>query len=334
MISHVVVKLVTPTMVGGARARQCDDPPTLRPPSVRGQLRFWSRAIGDRALEEDLWGHEQYGQRVRILGALSKDNYWRGGRLSKPRLARLLGPSGRHGASDVDMVPPGDEVCLRFGIPGDLELDRLRAVLWTWLHLGSVGRRSRRGYGSLQWLPSKGDIFADTDWPQLWPIYHLRDPRSLKAYLDEGLRRVCKTLGRPDEKPRRAADGDQLFTLDQVFVGRVLEGTWQASNSPRRSVGEILEQILHGLNEAGREQGCRHPEPLQLGRANPRLPSPMLWRCFARHDGRAFIPVMTWFPHEFSHSSFPQLTEAGGVYRYLNEELGFKTSLTGGMLAV
>ena len=69
MIGHLVVELVTPAMIGGAEARKLDNPPTLRPPSLRGHLRFWSRALGGEELARELWGSVDTGQRVRLLGA-------------------------------------------------------------------------------------------------------------------------------------------------------------------------------------------------------------------------------------------------------------------------
>jgi hypothetical protein len=312
MIGHLVVELVTPAMIGGAVARQCDDPPSLRPPSLRGHLRFWSRALGGEALEKDLWGDEALGQRVRLLSVP---------RLSKEPREALLIPSKRYKAQ---MVPPGDQVPLRFGIPQGLALDRLQAVLWTWLHLGTVGRRSRRGYGSLQWRPSQDDLLAD--WPPLWPQHHLATKATLESYLKAGLTKVGAILGRPGSGPR--ASGDTLTTLDQVFVGEELPGVWEAAGGPARGVGEALESIVHGLNEIARGTD---PDRSQLGSANPRLPSPILWRLFPVAGKPAFLPLMTWFPRNYPGP--PRLDRSGKVYDYLHNHLRFEKSLTGNDLA-
>lgn len=316
MIGHLVVELVTPVMIGGAEARKLDSPPTLRPPSLRGHLRFWSRALGGEELAQELWGSVDTGQRVRILGAP---------RLTKSPKEALLIPSKNYKAW---MVPPGDQVILRFEVPDSVPRDKLEAVLWTWLHLGTVGRRSRRGYGSLQWRPSEGDLLAG--WPPLWPSHHLKSNETLEKYLEAGLTKAGSICGRPGRQDRQ--ETQSLDTLDQVFVGRKeLHGQWEAAGGPARGVGESLESIVHGLNEKAR--GDEPDDRRQLGSADPRLPSPILWRFFPVPGKAAFRPVMTWFPTGYEPDVPVKLDPSRGVFKHLYEKFGFKTSLTGNGLA-
>ena len=313
MIGHLVVKLITPAMIGGAVARECDDPPVLRPPSLRGHLRFWSRALKDD-LDKELWGEVERGQRVRLLGIQPFT--------SETKTAILI-PSKQGKAS---MIPPGEQALLRFGIPGDVNLAELQAVLWTWLHLGSVGRRSRRGYGSLLWLPSQDDLL--TGWPPLWPSHHLKSNEALERYLEAGLTKVGSICERPGRQDRQ--ETQSLDTLDQVFVGKELPGVWQASAAPQSSRGN-LEAITHGRNEDARGAD---PDRSQLGSANPRrLPSPILWRFFPVPGKAAFRPVMTWFPSSYGPAAPVKLNRSGGVFTYLHDQLGFEKSLTGNGLA-
>jgi hypothetical protein len=321
VIGHLVVELVTPAMIGGAMARQCDDPPTLRPPSLRGHLRFWSRALGGKKLADELWGDVDSGQRVRLLGAQ---------RLTRKPQDAILIPSTNTWAS---MVPPGDQVVLRFGIPDGISLPHLQAVLWTWLHLGTVGRRSRRGYGSLQWRPSEDDLLAG--WPPLWPSHHLKSSPALKTYLEAGLLQVGSVCGRPDRTARQATDG--LLTLDQVFVGKELPGEWQASKKSARGGGgggESLESIVHGLTDTDAARGAGL-DRIQLGSAKlSRCPSPILWRLFPMAGKAAFLPVMTWFPTGYKPSGPVRLDRSEGTFKYLHGELGFDKSVAGNDLAV
>lgn len=317
MIGHLVVELLTPVMIGGADARALDKPPTLRPPSLRGHLRFWSRALGGEDLAEELWGSVNTGQRAQFLGPqpLTK----------KPKEALLI-PSRGYKAF---MVPPGDQVVLRLWIPDSVPRDRLQAVLWTWLHLGTIGRRSRRGYGSVQWVPSEGDLLAG--WPPLWPSHHLKSKEDLRTYLETGLTKVGSICRRPGRHDRQ--NTEFLDTLDQVFVGeKDLLGKWEADGGPAHGVGESLESIVHGLNEKGRGADPAHPDRRQLGSASPRLPSPMMWRFFPIPGKAAFRPVLTWFPTGYK-STPVRLDRSGKVFHHLSEKFGFERSLAGGDLA-
>lgn len=326
MIRDLRVELVSPAMIGGAVKNDCDEPPTLRPPSLRGHLRFWSGALGGTELSDPLWGTTESGQKVRILLARS---FGRGGRLAEPRLASLI-PSRNF---RTRMIPPGDTVLVRFAVPDAALLPRLQAVVWTWLHLGAVGRRSRRGFGSLRWQPSEGDLLSD--WPPLWPSHHLTNGEALEEYLKVGLARVQKVLGVPGTEPRSGGHHDRLRTQDQVFVGKELAGRWDAvqGGGPTYTTAE-LESALHGLNERHRGDD---PERLQLGSGQPRRPSPMMWRTFPVHGRSAVLPVMTWFPYGYEDGEIPRLDPdsgggQGGLYDYLHGRLGFEYSLTGGAL--
>lgn len=308
-MSHdLVVELVSPTMIGGSKARQCDDPPRLRPPSLRGHLRFWARALGGSKLEEELFGDLERGQRAQIIFARAVGE---GGNLPTPEQALLI-PSRN---ARTDMIPPGGRVHVRFRIPSEVALSELRAVVWTWLHLGSVGRRSRRGYGSLQWIPSKDDLLAD--WPPLWKSEHLENRESLEDYLRIGLRMVAGTLGAP-LNGARGPDHSRLVTCDQVFVGARIDAVWDIEGGTG-----ALEQRLHGLNEEGRG-GTQEAD--QLGHANnSRLPSPMMWRVFPVPGG-GYRPVMTWFPYGYPAGSNPRIPSVSELADYLRT-LGFDESL-------
>lgn len=306
----LVLELASPTMIGGAEARQCDDPPRLRPPSLRGALRFWARALGGPRLEGELFGDTELGQRTQILFARGDGD---GGNLPPPEEALLI-PSRN---ATAPMVPPGSRVHVRFRVPEPVELPKLQAVIWTWLHLGSIGRRSRRGYGSPLWIPSEDDLLDG--WPPLWTPEHLESKDSLEKYLTSGLQKVEAELGAPGKDPRASTD-TQLATRDQVFVGERIDAEWNIRSGTRD-----LEDLLHGRNE--RDRGDAR-EADQLGRAtNPRLPSPMMWRVYPAPEG-GYLPVMTWFPHNYPTGEYPEVPTNSALSEYLNK-FGFQDSLIG-----
>jgi len=307
VIHHVDVDLVSPAMIGGSRARELDAPLNLRPPSVRGQLRFWARALSSgepRALETELFGSTETGQRIVSLPTLAS-----AGASDRPLFPRKEGKY----QSVTRMIEPGASFRMRFRIDDPNLVDRFRAVLWAWLHLGTVGRRARRGYGSLLWRPSDGDALEG--FPVLDRGEALASREDLEAYLRLGLAAVRGRLGVPKEKGARVTGGwFQLRSLDQVFVGERLPVTYS------RQV-DGLEDLLHGLG--GRPSSGEGDEMGRMG--NARLASPMLWRVFPA-AGAGYFTVMTWSPQ-----GGVQLEEGASMHNYLQEDLKLSHSLSKGL---
>ncbi len=310
------VQLVSPARPGGCKRRELDSPPSLRPPAVRGMLRFWSRALGGpkpRDLEAHLWGDTKLGQRVAILAPQSlvpsREPY--------TVLQRGTLPDGRERkAVTLPMLAPGQTAVLRFRIPGVVDLREIQAVVWTWLHLGTIGWRARRGYGSLLWCPEPGDLlggFVDFD-----PAQDLADPSKLAAYLKRGLAKVAAVLGAPDPSAsRQPSEWFRLASFDQVFVGNVLHKSYGGS-------GLGMEHALHGLNP--RDRG--RDNVLEMGDTRPRQASPMLWRVFpCKGEGAGYIPVLTWSPLKATCI----MPSSGQMATYL-AGLGFSSSLAGNLL--
>lgn len=307
MMTHVCVNLISPTMIGGQDTQACDDPPTLRVPSIRGMLRFWTRALAGgspRQAESDIWGSTETGQGVSVLCT---------GALPSPRRHLVIRVNVDHGAVRPPMVQPGlERVHIRFRLPDPQLLPRLRAVVWTWLHLGSIGRRARRGYGSLQWVPETGDLLSE--FIDFKPEKDLASRDTLRTYLAKGLTKTLEIHPPMLVPDRVTGDWFRLQTPDQVFVGRELPDGYDPA-------GGSTEQTLHGLAEDSR--GHAHGE---LGSsAKPRHASPMMWRVFRLATGK-LVPVMTWSP--LRTASVPP----SGLHDYLTSNLGISRSLAGNPL--
>jgi hypothetical protein len=101
VIGHLVVKLVTPAMIGGAVARQCDDPPTLRP------------SEGDLLAE---WPPLWPGHHLKSSEALEK--YLEAG---FPKVASICGRPGRQARQETDELITRDQVFVGGEIRGGWE---------------------------------------------------------------------------------------------------------------------------------------------------------------------------------------------------------------------
>jgi CRISPR type III-B/RAMP module RAMP protein Cmr1 len=320
MIKTLRVNLIMPAIIGGANSRKLDTPLLLRPPAVRGMLRFWTRALAGgagmseaqmREIEGKLWGDTRYGQGIRILAPTSVFT-------KSAKMFLFPHKSTEQKKSKTDMIQPDQEAVLRFGIPPHVldEMNKIKAVVWTWLHLGSIGKRARRGYGSLLWMKEADDLlegFVDFKLER-----DFASETALANYLKRGLAKVKSAWGAPIASASRSTyDFYKLATIDQVFVGSQLREGRIILDAVTDNRGGVLE-LIHGSRASGRGK--------ELGNSSPRLASPMMWRLFKLNTG-GYVPVLTWSPREMS-----SLPAGSAIYGYLNGKLGFGNSLDGNPL--
>jgi CRISPR-associated protein Cmr1 len=170
--STLLLEVVTPIFGGGTKPRDVDEVDVIRVPSIRGNLRFWWRALqapkfaDPKALfdaESSLWGCAASGDPARSSP--------KSGRSSVDAVLRIL---AAHDAFDQDDVnprsdtsyalwparaekvgtsaarrrKPGAQFELTLFMPKSRERGVLDAVR-AWILFGGYGGRTRRGLGSL-----------------------------------------------------------------------------------------------------------------------------------------------------------------------------------------
>lgn len=236
----VQLETVTPLWMGGAGHR-----PELRPPSMRGMLRFWLRSLLGGTLGEDLvslrraetavFGDPQQASSVvvRIDGAeapvgpaLMSDEEFPGvaylfwSMYQRKREAILPG-----GTFDLHLQGrpwqfSGVEV--KGVVLGRDEAFHLSAAaLWLLLRLGGAGARSRRGAGVLR------AAAQPAAWPETLPspVETATTPAELARELTEGLQAIRRSLpwqsAAAPQKPSSFdvlhPDACQLFVIDRTF---------------------------------------------------------------------------------------------------------------------
>ena len=162
----LTLETVTPLFLGGADNRT----PELRPPPFRGLMRYWFRALvggvlgdGDDALkvlrkaEAQVFGSpdDKHGQSA-VWVRLSTPSYDRNYR------TRVLPHRGdtwtNHQRRTLknypqSAIPPGVTPTLILTLKPKADIQNLELAVWSLmvgLALGGVGKRSRRGFGSLR----------------------------------------------------------------------------------------------------------------------------------------------------------------------------------------
>jgi len=188
-------EVITPLFGGGVEPGEPDPLTLIRGPAIRGQLRFWWRALrggrfnGDLAAlkeaEDKLWGaagteKKPIPSQVGIVVSIEqrgKDEYpfefveakeGRGGKLklranenvAPPYAAFPLQPSQEEmqagiGRRQMKRVISEVRFTLKIAYPRKLG-EEVEAALWGWETFGGIGARTRRGFGALKLVSVDG----------------------------------------------------------------------------------------------------------------------------------------------------------------------------------
>lgn len=268
--------LLTPLFGGGVEPKRADPVSVVRATEVRGQLRFWWRAVrgwqaeGDLGrlwrLEASLFGHAgeggasplavelevvEEGKEEAAFQDLPGKNFPRGrSDIAHPYLAF---PLQRTRQDPVNYpVRVGVRFRLRLACPERIEgldpKEELEAALWAWETFGGIGGRTRRGFGALALEgsspPTEEGIRAqlrrysrERGWPPGVP--HLT-PKSLVRVMGLSWREVAEAYRA--FRQRRAKDDprnpgrSRWPEPDQV---RRLTGRNHPRHPPRHPVGKF-----------------------------------------------------------------------------------------------
>lgn len=165
------LRTATPVVGGGYRARELDDVDTVRVPGIRGQLRFWWRAVYGASFpnaaalykaESALWGGTAGDARrssavVRVVDATRSNQVSNEVGLGTPRRYALF--ATQLGGAQLRRL--GDTFTLRVerGGASDEQWAQVDAALSAFLLFGGIGSRTRRGMGAL--APQDDQATAD-----------------------------------------------------------------------------------------------------------------------------------------------------------------------------
>jgi CRISPR type III-B/RAMP module RAMP protein Cmr1 len=158
---NLALKIVTPLLLGGSIS-DARRPPELRAAPFRGQLRYWLRAKLALRNMDDLHKAES-----KLMGSTTA------GSLVKIRVFSDQNLTLKFGARELLLHRPANRLIangfsenqqIRIELSGRPLSDQLpqdiKDALLLWLYLGGVGKRCRRGMGSLQ---NQNSIIRDGD---------------------------------------------------------------------------------------------------------------------------------------------------------------------------
>jgi CRISPR/Cas system CMR-associated protein Cmr1 (group 7 of RAMP superfamily) len=205
-----------------------DDRPEIRPPSIRGQLHWWFRALGGRPADENA-----------IFGGVH------GGAVASKIVVRVSNVHGQTG--EIDTLPrkhggqaspkasfvPGTSFDLHFlerlGGLSDTHRAAFQRTMEAWLLLGTLGLRATRAAGSFSWGPLTGN---GPSMPTTFDAWNIRCAELLKgaplklhlidesfATAEEARRIVSDTIGGRSDR-----QGDDSLARINHPLGRIFNG--------------------------------------------------------------------------------------------------------------
>jgi CRISPR-associated protein Cmr1 len=145
-------EMITPMFLSGAD----QSIPELRPPSIKGAMRFWWRAMNGHLSLEDLkrqesliFGGTEPAQRSRVIIRCEQKNF----NIADNKYRMIA-----HKGGNSKCFETKQEVCITLGITQNINLgngkvfnlDMLKALFEVFCYLGGLGKRNRRGNGGLK----------------------------------------------------------------------------------------------------------------------------------------------------------------------------------------
>ncbi len=230
----ITLETVTPLFLGGAGNLT----PEFRPPPFRGMMRYWFRALAGGIVGDDEQALKTIKQKESGIFGSPDEKHGQSAvwvRLSTPMFTPktyLLLP--HKDRPSFPAIPPGVTLTLTLTLKPNAETPKLEMAVWSLLvglALGGIGKRSRRGFGSLR-VTEVGEVPPDlSDNLQ----QHLEQVRQLPANAEQLARHV----------------GGLLTAAKRAFTTFLNNPSTHISDLPRFSLLKPDTRILIWMSREG-----------------------------------------------------------------------------------
>jgi CRISPR-associated protein Cmr1 len=299
-------RLVTPLFGGGVMPRENDPSKLIRETSIRGQLRFWWRAMRAsgtieemKAREDEIFGGGGENARqskllvkVRITNVGNEKEIFRQeGKRTKAidewakiaYAAFALQPSREEQRVMPKKVRENVEFEMELSFPEDLRSE-VEAALWAWETFGGIGGRTRRGFGAIELLQ----------------IEENGKQRSVKKYRKETAEDRIREDLRKHLLPNKACHAELLhlprLPKEPVFrirAAKDVKEAWEVAVEKLRSFRQFRRDKKTGKESPYGKS--KWPEPDEIRRLSGNLQTSIV-RKFPR---AVFgLPIIFHFPQE------------------------------------
>lgn len=298
-------RLVTPLFGGGVMPRENDPSKLIRETSVRGQLRFWWRAmrasgtIGEmKAREDEIFGsggedarQSKLFVKVRVTNTGNEKDIFRleGERIKAidewakiAYAAFALQPSREEQRAGVmpKKVREKVEFEVELSFPEDLRSE-VEAALWAWETFGGIGGRTRRGFGAIELLQ----------------IGENGQQRSVKKYRKETAEHQIREDLKKHLLPNKACHAELPHlseeTVFRIRAAKDVKEAWEVAVEKLRSFRQFRRDKKTGKESPyGKSQW---PEPDEIRRLSGNLQPSIVGKFPRAVFG---LPIIFHFPQE------------------------------------
>lgn len=304
------LRTLTPLFLAGADQTKAE----LRPPTFRGLMRYWQRALigglvgtNARGLEQvmeaesALFGATDTGSAVAVkVSAPSNEpkefteqiSVRVGGKWQATGKGYLLWSMARSGKAERGNLksarwyfPPGTSFQVTLSTRGkdDAKLKQAIAAFWLLTHLGNVGSRSRRCAGSLAVQPINDNTIA-------FPFSTPETAEILKQQLEQGIR-TARELYSYQPRPIRDAQFDVLSQdVCRIWILQD-DQPWPSSEIAMQRLGEKLQDYRSRVSIGQRKIFGLPLPPIIFNR---RRASPLILRV-AELQGNKYVGIAVLF---------------------------------------
>lgn len=220
-------KLITPLFGGGVNPMECDPVTLIRGSEIRGQLRFWWRATrsgGYKTVEElrqkesAIWGKAAvkgepaptHGEILQIQVDVLEKGIVVGPKDLPPYAAFPL-QQVQNAKLPVNVV-----FQLTISFPEKWQAD-IQVALWAWETFGGIGARTRRGFGAIQLLESRGSDKGEDS--AILPS----NPASAEEWVRKKLHKYINEQNFPEHVPHLSPDVQLRITS----AGQQASSVWR-----------------------------------------------------------------------------------------------------------
>lgn len=304
-------EVITPMFLGGA-----DQQPELRPPSIRGAMRWWFRAMKAESkiktlkdLEKAAFGDtdtsSSFAVRLKgdfIIGKQVKQDNNLGWQSGFDNWKRRLLPENE-GKNKIDhtgigyvfysglkrqYIPCGSSFDVILSFKKQQHLQDIMNSLWLLIYFGGIGLRSRRGAGSIL---CKGFPFSENQLLDEQFIFKGSTSGELKTFLESGAKKIV--LGATSVGSYSTLKGSTVYVMATTYsswvealneISKVYEKYRFSNRSNIFEGGNFGLPIIHTGNPKTRIIGERI-----AGKIVERRSSPVIFKVWTNKDKTAYF---------------------------------------------